>query len=625
MKLIIKKGTTSKRIAIFVQDSSSTIGAALTGLSNASGGLTWYYWREDQGNVGATQVTLASSTLGTYTSGSFKEKDATNMPGWYELGIPDAALATGASWVGMHLKGATNMAPLPIEIELVDVDLFDGVRMGLTALPNAAAAASGGLPTFGTGTGQLNVTGGRADADVLRWSGTAVVTPDTAGYPKVTIKAGTGTGELNLSAGVNDANVTKWSGTAVATPDTAGYPKVTAKAGVGTGELNLTAGVIDANTTKWSGTAVATPDAAGYPKVTHKSGTAAGEINITSGVVDSNVVNWKGTAAAAVDTAGYPKVTVKSGAGAGEISLSSGSVTTGALAASAITASSIASDAPDKILRVAFGSVTTGGSTTLFTDTARAETTTDYWKGSVVRFTSGNNTGVMRKISAYSSSKQFTLDTATPASIATSDAYVILASSLAGSGATAGEVNTEVTNVIVAKKLDLVAGAAATNPLAGSLLDKLMNKDGSQTFDRTTDSLEAQRDATSTVSQTAQAVWDQLESGIATTGSIGLKLKSTHPTRLTKNTAFNNFEFVMIDSADHLSPKTGLGTFSAAVCQRSIDGGAFANLTNVASEVSNGVYKINLAAADLNGDSVTLKFTPTGADARYITILTQTG
>lgn len=33
------------------------------------------------------------------------------------------------------------------------------------------------------------------------WNGTAVATPDTAGYPKVTIKSGTGTGELSLSSG----------------------------------------------------------------------------------------------------------------------------------------------------------------------------------------------------------------------------------------------------------------------------------------------------------------------------------------------------------------------------------------------------------------------------------------
>ena len=39
------------------------------------------------------------------------------------------------------------------------------------------------------------------DVSVTQWSGTAVATPDTAGYPKVTIKSGTGTGEISLSSG----------------------------------------------------------------------------------------------------------------------------------------------------------------------------------------------------------------------------------------------------------------------------------------------------------------------------------------------------------------------------------------------------------------------------------------
>lgn len=37
--------------------------------------------------------------------------------------------------------------------------------------------------------------------DVGKWSGTTVVTPDTAGYPKVTIKDGTGTGEIDTLSG----------------------------------------------------------------------------------------------------------------------------------------------------------------------------------------------------------------------------------------------------------------------------------------------------------------------------------------------------------------------------------------------------------------------------------------
>jgi hypothetical protein len=38
-------------------------------------------------------------------------------------------------------------------------------------------------------------------ANVIQWNGTAVPTPDTAGYPKVTIKDGTGVGELDTASG----------------------------------------------------------------------------------------------------------------------------------------------------------------------------------------------------------------------------------------------------------------------------------------------------------------------------------------------------------------------------------------------------------------------------------------
>lgn len=117
MKLTIKKGTTSKIVHIFVSDSSSLTGAGLTGLAHNTASLSAYYVRE--GNPTATSITLVDiTTLGTYISSGFKEFDATNMPGLYEMHIPDAALASGSESVIVYLKGATNMAPLPFEIQL---------------------------------------------------------------------------------------------------------------------------------------------------------------------------------------------------------------------------------------------------------------------------------------------------------------------------------------------------------------------------------------------------------------------------------------------------------------------------------------------------------------------------
>lgn len=56
------------------------------------------------------------------------------------------------------------------------VDLDDSVRAGLTALPNAAAEAAGGLYTRGTGAGQINQpANGQIDANVVAMA-SAVVT-----------------------------------------------------------------------------------------------------------------------------------------------------------------------------------------------------------------------------------------------------------------------------------------------------------------------------------------------------------------------------------------------------------------------------------------------------------------
>lgn len=41
----------------------------------------------------------------------------------------------------------------------------------------------------------------KLQVDTVEWLGTALATPDTAGYPKTTIKDGTGTGEIDTSGG----------------------------------------------------------------------------------------------------------------------------------------------------------------------------------------------------------------------------------------------------------------------------------------------------------------------------------------------------------------------------------------------------------------------------------------
>lgn len=204
MKQIINLGATSKRMVVFIQNSSLTTGAGLTGLTNASSGLTWYYFREDSSV--ATQVTLAAETLGTWTSGGFKEVDATNLPGFYELGIPNAVLASGAKWAVMGLKGAANMVPVNVEIQLVAYDPDDAVRLGLSALPNASAAASNGLPTVGSGSGQITLASGAVTVGTNNdKTGYNLAVGDSPIAATGTCQAGTDT-SATLAAGESSTN-----------------------------------------------------------------------------------------------------------------------------------------------------------------------------------------------------------------------------------------------------------------------------------------------------------------------------------------------------------------------------------------------------------------------------------
>jgi hypothetical protein len=86
-----------------------------------------------------------------------------------------------------------------------------------------------------------------------------------------------------------------------------------------------------------------------------------------------------------------------------------------------------------------------------------------------------------------------------------------------------------------------------------------------------------------------------------------------------KNQALANFPFLMTDSTNH-NPLTGL----TVTATRSIDGAAFgsgtiANMT----EVANGIYQCDLGAGDLNGDTIVLRFTGSGADDLFVTLVTE--
>jgi len=140
----IKRGSTSVRRLIFIADSSSTTGAGLASLVYNTSSLVAYYFAGDLSNE--VQITLATATLGTYASGGFVAVDNTNMPGWYEIGIPDAALDAGNE-VAIQLRGAANMVPVNIYIELDAFDYQTATQpVNVTQFGGTNITAAAGIP-----------------------------------------------------------------------------------------------------------------------------------------------------------------------------------------------------------------------------------------------------------------------------------------------------------------------------------------------------------------------------------------------------------------------------------------------------------------------------------------------
>lgn len=248
MKLSIKAGSTSQTVNIFIRDSSSTTGGGLTGLVFNTSSLVAYYALPKAAAVAITLATLAAVTT-AYSSGGFKEIDATNMPGWYRFDLPDAAIASGR-FVSLHLKGASNMAPTPIEIELTATDNQSATAF-ITGVNSIAPPTNWNLMSVDS-NGRI---------DIIKIAGITQTARDLG--LSVLLSSGTGTGQLDITAGIPKANVAQLLGTAWLTPGVAGTPDVNAKqhggtaqtgrdigasvllsSGTGTGQLNVTAGVL---------------------------------------------------------------------------------------------------------------------------------------------------------------------------------------------------------------------------------------------------------------------------------------------------------------------------------------------------------------------------------------------
>jgi len=124
---------------------TTATGAAVT-VTSATAGLALWYRRD-----GGLKVALSSVNDLSALDDAHNDEGILVIAGQeHRLDLPDAAFASGVSkvqWGG----SATGITIDGGEANLVAYDPSDAVRMGLTALPNAAADAAGGLPISDAG------------------------------------------------------------------------------------------------------------------------------------------------------------------------------------------------------------------------------------------------------------------------------------------------------------------------------------------------------------------------------------------------------------------------------------------------------------------------------------------
>jgi hypothetical protein len=189
---IIKKGSTDRSVTLRIIDSAD--GTPETGVLYNTTGIDLWYRREGAAKTSVTEATLAALTTAHADGGFLHVGD-----GVYRFDLPDAAFATSANYVDIG-GTVTDMIVIGGRVRLVDVDFEDTVRGGMTALPNAAAEAAGGLYTRGTGAGQINQSAnGRTDANAISMSGTTLTARDIGA--SVLISSGTGSGQLDVTSG----------------------------------------------------------------------------------------------------------------------------------------------------------------------------------------------------------------------------------------------------------------------------------------------------------------------------------------------------------------------------------------------------------------------------------------
>lgn len=521
----IKKGTTDVSTVIRIVDSTS--GAPETAVEHDTSGIALWYRRDGATQTAITEAALASLDAAHSDGGIEHIGD-----GYYRLDLPDAACATGVN--GLLVGGTvTGMVVLGTYIPLVDHDPYDAVRMGMTALPNAAADAAGGLPISDAGGLDLDAQIGTDIDAILVDTGTTL------------------DGKIDTIDGIVDAILVDTGTTLQGELDGIQADTEDLQTQIGTAGAGLTA-------VPWNAAWDAEVQSEAADALNAYDPPTKAELDTAVANVSVDEIQASALADLFNTDSGTDYASAVAGSAVKEIADNAGG--------SALTAEGIADAVWDE-------------AATGHTDAGKAGA--QVWTDIDAILADTNELQVDDTPAALAAILEDT-GTTLPATLATID----------------GKVDT-IDGIVDAILVD--TGTTLQGELDGIQAD--------------TEDLQTQI-GTAGAGLSAvpwNAAWDaEVQSEVTDAiNAAGLEIK--------KNTALSNFEFLMVDETDHVTPETGV-TVSG---YRSIDGGGFAAVDGEIAEVGNGIYQFDAAAADVNGDIITWRFSGSGCADTFVTIKTR--
>jgi len=301
----VVKGSTDQSVVIRIVDSAD--GTPETGVAYNTSGIDLWYRREGAVKTSITEATLSALNDAHSDGGILHIGD-----GYYRLDLPDAAVATGAN--GVAVGGTvTGMVVIGCYVPLVNWNPYDSVRGGMTALPNAAADAAGGLPISDAGGLDLDVL----LTDTYTFASSAKINTDTI----ITNTSGVAGNVENIQSRLPDAltangnmksDALRIGGTTQTGRDIGA--SVLLSSGTGAGQVKLSGGYVAPNwgdvgnpttTVGLSGTTIATvtsaPDSSGVGTLIAALGTPS---NLGSGATVAGNLTDISAQAGQIGTAG---------------------------------------------------------------------------------------------------------------------------------------------------------------------------------------------------------------------------------------------------------------------------------------------------------------------------------